>query len=545
MDDGDLVSWLTAELASLPAVQPAAFGGFRVIVRRKHHPHGDWDFALETELIEHCRSRLAHFECPRAADFVDELPRRYGAKLAKPSSETATARPVVCLDMAGIRLPALFADPAPSDQSLFLTNGRLFDGTGSATRDGSSILVEDGRIARVGAASDAAPEGALRIDLAGRSVMPGIVNAHVHASSHAPVPKMGADVMLPATHPHFLARDLAESLRMGVTTVRDMGTLDDQVFPARQAMRYGAFRGSRILTCGKIISGTAPGGPAFSSMYREVDGEDEARKGVREQISRGADFIKVMATGARSVELEAGLVFDPCAGAAHMPAQLTFDEMRVIAEEAGRMGYAVVAHAEGNAGCEAAIGLGMRTIEHGMYLHRRPDLLDKMAEDEIFLVPTFSSLYWVAGREDQVGVEGEGAKTWTAELDANAHVNIVESELTVRAAEAAGVPIALGGDSWHNKGGAWIEVLRMIHHGLTTRSVLASATSVAARAIGLGDLVGTIEEGKLADILVVDGDPTSAPELLGDREKIWLVIQVGNLACGRALEVDPRQLATS
>lgn len=445
--------------------------------------------------------------------------------------------------MTEIRLPALLADPAPAAGRLRLTNGRLFDGTDSPARDAMYVLVEGGEISRVGPASDAAEEGTVTIDVAGKTIMPGIVNCHVHAIGRAAPAKMGADLQLPAANSHFLATKLQDSLRMGVMTVRDMGTMGDQVFPARQAMRYGAFRGARILTCGQIISATAPGGPLFDTMYREADGADEIRKAVREQIRRGADFIKVMATGARSVELEAGLVVDPCGGAPGMAAQLTSEEMGVAVEEAGRMGYVVVAHAEGLPGCEMAIELGMRTIEHGMYLNQRPDLLAKMAEQDIALVPTFSSSYWNAGREDQIGVEGEGQRTWTDELDRNAHVNIAQSELTLRAAHAAGTPIALGGDAWQNKGGAWIEILRMIHHGLPARAAFVSATSVAAHAIGLGDLIGTVEPGKLADLVVVDGDPLANPELLGDREKIWLVIQSGTPIAGRALEVDIESLA--
>lgn len=445
--------------------------------------------------------------------------------------------------MTEIRLPALLADPAPASGRLFLTNGRLFDGTDSPIRDGSSVLIDAGEISRVGKTSDSVEEGTVTIDVAGRTIIPGIVNCHVHAIGRAAPSKMGADPQLPAAHSHFLATKLQESLRMGVMTVRDMGTMDDQVFPARQAMRYGAFRGARILSCGKIISATAPGGPLFTTMYREADGADEIRKAVREQISRGADFIKVMATGARSVELEAGLVVDPCGGAASMAAQLTLEEMKVAVEEAGRLGYVVVAHAEGLPGCAIAVELGMRTIEHGMYLNQRPDLLDKMAEQDIALVPTFSSSYWNAGREDEIGIAGEGRRTWTDELDRNAHANIAQSELTLQAARAAGTPIALGGDAWQNKGGAWIEILRMIHHGLPARAALVSSTSVAARAIGLGELIGSMEPGKLADIVVVDGDPIENPELLGDRDKIWLVIQRGTPVAGRALEVDIETLA--
>jgi imidazolonepropionase-like amidohydrolase len=121
-------------------------------------------------------------------------------------------------------------------------------------------------------------------------------------------------------------------------------------------MRYGVFRGPRLLTCGRIVSATAPGGRLFPGMYREADGPDEMRKAVREQVRQGADYIKVMSTGARSVELE-----DP------NPAQLTGDEIAALVDEAHRLGYRVAAHAEGLAGTELSIRLGVDTVEHGMY----------------------------------------------------------------------------------------------------------------------------------------------------------------------------------
>jgi imidazolonepropionase-like amidohydrolase len=133
-------------------------------------------------------------------------------------------------------------------------------------------------------------------------------------------------------------------------------------------------------------------------MYCEVDGPDEVRKAVREQLRRGADFIKVMSTGARSVELE-----DP------EPAQLTHSELAAAIEEAHRLGYRVAAHAEGLAGTELSIRLGVDTIEHGMYLWQRPDLLAAMAESGQILVPTLSCYYGVAGRDDPA----LGCRSWT------------------------------------------------------------------------------------------------------------------------------------
>jgi imidazolonepropionase-like amidohydrolase len=443
------------------------------------------------------------------------------------------------------RLPALFADPAAAPGRVVLSGGRLFDGTGAAPVPRTSVLVQDGLVAGVGPETDAAADNTVRVDLAGKTIMPGIVNCHIHAMARLPRLLTGAEQLSDAVWPLLLARQLRDMLRMGVTTVRDMGTIGDQVLVARQAMRYGAFRGPRLLTCGKIISATAPGGAEFAGMYREADGADEVRKAVREQIRRGADFIKVMSTGARSVELEAGLVTDPCGGSAGMPLQLTRQEMQVAVDEAWRMGYRVAAHAEGLAGCEAAVELGIQTVEHGMYLHQRPDLLAAMAERDLALVPTFSSSYWMAGRDEQIGVDGEGEGTWAGVLDSNAHANIAHSELTLRAAARAGTPIVLGGDGMHEDGGAaaGLEILRMIHHGLPAVAALVASTSAAARAIGLGHLVGTVATGMAADLVIVDGDPVAHPELLADRARIWLVMQAGRPVGGAALEVGLGDLA--
>lgn len=437
-----------------------------------------------------------------------------------------------------VEVPALlFAPTAAQARPLWLTNARLFDGSHSPVRDGVGVLVEDGRIVRVGSHSDGAPDGAITIDVGGRTLMPGLINGHLHAIGSVPDLGFGVQPVLPGTLSHALGATLREFLRYGVTTVRDMGTYGDQVMENRQAMRYGAYRGARVLTCGLIISSTAPGDIVFDGMYRSVDGNDEVRKGVREQIRRGADFIKVMATGARSVELEAGINRDEHGSAHQMAAQMTRDELATVVEEAGRMGYRVVAHAEGLDGCEIAIELGMRTIEHGFYLHRRPDLLERMAELDIALVPTFSSQYVFAGRDLEVGTSGPTEQYCTPELDTVADANIAAAEKTLQAAQAAGTPIMLGGDDLElRRGGVWIEAQRMIHHGLPAIDTLVSATSGAAHALGLNDL-GSIAPGKLADIAIVDGDPVREPEILADPEKFWLVLQQGEAVAGAALEV--------
>jgi imidazolonepropionase-like amidohydrolase len=410
---------------------------------------------------------------------------------------------------------------------MWLTNARLFDGTGASVRSGAAVLVEDGMIARVGGAGDAVPEDSDVLDLAGRTLMPGLIDVHAHVLAQMPSPMEGAEPLRPAVAAHFLSAGLREALRMGITTMRDVGSYGDDVLSARQAIRYGALRGPRLLTCGRIVSASAPGGRFFDGMYREADGPDEVRKAVREQIRRGADFVKVMTTGARSVELE-----DPG------PAQMTRGEVAALIDEAHRLGYRVAAHAEGLAGAELAIRLGADTVEHGMYLAQRPDLLDAMAEAGQILVPTLSCLYGVAGLGDQIGTSpARSARSgrWAPCLVQLARHNLEQADRTLRAARAAGVPIALGHD-WQPFANGGIELVRMVCHGLSVTEALIAATSTSARALGIASHVGTIEEGKLADLLVLDADPLDDPAVLRDRDRIWLVIQLGEPVAGAALE---------
>lgn len=425
------------------------------------------------------------------------------------------------------RHPALIAAPAPAPGRLWLTGARLWDGTGAAARDQAAVLVVDGAIERVGDASEPAPEGARTLDLGGRTLMPGLTDLHMHVQGAEPHLDKGAEPLLPGTSAHFLQDRLRQTLRMGVTTVRNVGSQDHQPQEARQAMRYGAFRGPRLLTCGLIISATAPGGRFYGAMYREADGPDEIRRAVREQLREGADFIKVMTTGARSNELEDP---DPC--------QLTDEEFAALVDEAHRMGVKVAAHVEGLDGTRAAIEHGMNTIEHGMYLNQRPELLERMVAGGQVLVPTLSGYYMMAGLGDAVDPAGATSDpTMLPGLVSLAQHNLEQGALSLRAAHAAGVKIGLGSDQAGVSGqDTSLELVRMIHHGLPVTEALRAATAVAAEAIGLGDQLGTVTPGRLADLVVVDGDVTTQPGLLCDPARIWLVLQLGEPVAGAALE---------
>jgi imidazolonepropionase-like amidohydrolase len=423
------------------------------------------------------------------------------------------------------RHPSLLAAPPAAPGRLWVTNARLFDGTGAPVREHAAVLVCDGVIERVGDAGDAPPEDTRVIDIAGRTLMPGLINIHVHTQARRPPRQPGAEPILPGTAAHFLQAGLRDALRMGVTTLRNVGGQGREPQEARQAMRYGAFRGPRLLTCGLIISATAPGGRFYGAMYREADGADEVRRAVREQLRDGADFIKVMTTGARSNELE-----DP------EPLQLTDAEIAALVDEAHRMGVRVAAHAEGLDGTAAAIAHGVDTIEHGMYLHRRPDLLQLMAAQGQVLVPTLGGYYWMAGIDEAVDPEGATSRPdMVPELVALAHHNLAEGTRSMRAARDAGVRIALGSDreGLRDRDTA-LELVRMVHHGLTVPEALAAATSVAAQAIGLDEHIGTVAPGRLADLVVVDGDVGHDPELLLDPARIWLVLQLGEPVAGVA-----------
>jgi imidazolonepropionase-like amidohydrolase len=399
----------------------------------------------------------------------------------------------------------------------------LFDGTGRPVSESAAILVQNGIIRRVTDASERCPDGALEVDVGRRALLPGLIDAHTHAAGRVPAVRRGAEEPLPEVATHFLQAELRDHLRRGVTTVRVTGSQGLAPQAARQAMRYGAFRGPRLLTCGKIISATAPGGRFYGDMYREADGPDDMRRAVREQIRAGADFIKVMTTGARSNELE-----DPD------PLQLTTEELSAVTDEAHRMGLRVCAHAEGLDGCAAAIGLGIDTIEHGMYMHRRPDLLEAMAAGGQVLVPTLSGYYEMAGLGDAIDPsEAQAAAQMPPMLVELAHHNLAEGAATMRAARQAGVKIALGSDV---SLGAGLEIQRMVHHGLTPVEALTAATKTAAEALGLAEHIGTVEEGKLADLVIVDGDPSAEPGLLSDLGRIWLVLQLGVPVAGQAVE---------
>ena len=398
-----------------------------------------------------------------------------------------------------------------------LWNARVIDGTGAPPRERSVVRIEAGRVSELSTADGAPPPGA--IDVAGRTLLPGLIDAHAHVSSDTlrspgfgPPPPLHGELPRPRALGYFiLAKAARAMLDAGVTTVRDVGSYDDEGIALREAVRLGIVDGPRILCCGRIISATAPGGAIFKTMYRESDGPDDMRLAVREQLRRGADFIKLMATGARSVVAE-----DP------EPAQMTAVECRAIVDEAHRLRIRVAAHAEGLDGARLAVDEGVDTIEHGLSLHREPSLLASMARRGIVLVPTLSTFHDLADRftDDFAPALVEQAKRQKE-----------EAYSTLVAARDAGVTLAMGHDSGPPGDNA-IELVRMVDGGLTPLEGIVAATRGSARALGRDDL-GTVSERAVADLLVVDGDPLTDIRVLNDAERVWLVVQSGKIVAGR------------
>jgi imidazolonepropionase-like amidohydrolase len=399
---------------------------------------------------------------------------------------------------------------------LYLTGARLIDGTGGPPLERATVVIEQERVTGIDTSGESKPPGFAHIDLAGRTLMPGLVDAHVHVTAFdMPRAMKGQRVIAPEVKHHFIAAGLRLMLRMGITTVRDVGAFGDDLSHARRAVRLGAIPGPRILVCGRIIAATSAGGRHFDGMYREADGPDEMRKATREQFRRGADFIKIMTTGARSCELENS-----------SPAQMTRAEMATVVEEAHRMGYRVAAHCEGLDGTRLAIEEGVDTIEHGLELHRVPELLDELARSERVLVPTLSCFFDISENRDAA---------WAPGLVRLAARQREEAHRTVEAARRAGVPLAMGFDSQPH-GKSALELVRLCRAGLTPMESIVAGTSTGAMACGIAAHVGRVAPGQVADLVVVDGDPLADLELLLDEARIWLVIQSGRPVAGAALE---------
>ena len=352
--------------------------------------------------------------------------------------------------------------------------------------------------------------GERRLDLSGLTLLPGMINCHVHlclTGDPDPVQLMAAEpVTLTAVRVALHARETLES---GVTTVRDLGGRDYAELAVRTAIRQGLIPGPRVVAAGKVICMTGGHG---AWVGREADGPAEVRKAVREQLKAGAEVIKVIATGG---------VMTP--GVEPGAAQLGLDELRAAVEEAGKAGRRVAAHAQGSDGIADAVAAGVASIEHGIFLTE--EIVARMRAAGTMLVATLVAAERIASAGPDAGVPA-----WmVAKSQAVVAAHVASFQLAYR----TGVPIAAGSDAGTplNPHGSLLPELRlMAKHGMPPFECLRAATATAASLLGLEDRLGRIAPGYAADLVAVDGDPSEELEALA---RVRLVIAQGRVVVDR------------
>jgi imidazolonepropionase-like amidohydrolase len=316
-----------------------------------------------------------------------------------------------------------------------------------------------------------------------------------------------------------------KNLAAGITTVRDLGGCSELEFSVRRALQRGEFCGARLMLAGRFISITESGADYYEGMYRIADGVEEVRKAVREQIRNGADLIKLGVTGAVLVE-------DSVPGATHFNA----DEIRVAVEEAAKFGKRVAAHAHGIDGIRKAVQAGVHSIEHGTFLYQDPKLIEEMAKRGTFLIPTLK-----AGTDV---IDGDHSKVPQWVVDKTVETQEA-AEKSLLLAYKAGVPIAMGSDAGtplNYHGENELEIYQMQRAGMKPMDALVSATSGAAKALGWEARLGSVEEGKAADLLVMDENPLDDLKKLGDKKLIRAVFQDGKLSAQQPSDAYPRAI---
>lgn len=380
--------------------------------------------------------------------------------------------------------------------------GRLFDGTGSDPCSDKAIVIDGDRIAEVGEAATLLARPDLRdadkIDGTGKFVMPGMINMHDHLTIRDLIGNPLSSMASAKTRLNVNAvRNSLTALRRGWTTVRDMGAADSIAFAIRELIGAGEIPGPRIFACGSPISVT--GGHA-NIICVQADGPDEILKAARKQLDAGADFIKVMAS-------HDPIVID---GPEKTRPEMRLDEIKAAFDQAKAYGKRTACHVMGTVAIDRVLDAGVDVISHGFYLN--DELAGRMVEQNVYLDPTLSSY----GRQT-LNPRLKRGERW-AEL----HIPLVKPmEDAFRAAIKAGVKIVQGTDT----AGRYAEDVAMMRElGMDAKETLKACTSNAAEALGCAADLGTIEAGKVADIVLLDGDPIADAYNL---EAVSLVIQAG------------------
>jgi len=391
--------------------------------------------------------------------------------------------------------------------SIILRDAQIIDGCGDAQARGF-VVIEKNQIVEVGKGPGPSKKnGHEAIDLDGRCLLPGMIDCHVHLcidGSADPMQSLQKDSATMITLK--AARQARLTLLGGVTTVRDLGSANGISGSLRDAINLGVVTGPRVVTTNQAVCITGGQGWQFS---RQADGPDDVRRAVREQIRAGADAIKMMATGG---------VITP--GVEPGSPQFTLEELKAGAEEAHKAGRKIAAHAQGNEGIKNSLRAGFDTIEHGIYLD--DEAIALLLEKKAVLVPTLSAPFNIMEKGEKSGIPSFIIEKTRRVKDA--HV------ASIKKAHKAGVPIASGADSgtpFNLHGENLRELELLVGIGLSPMEAIVSATRIAAETLGLGSRLGTLQPGKLADLIVVEGDPLEDIAVLQRKDKMVAVMKDG------------------
>ncbi len=412
-------------------------------------------------------------------------------------------------------LASLVEQNPASESQIVIKAARLIDGRGGVPLEPAMVRVEGEKIVAVGTQLGI-PKNAKVIDLGDATLMPGLIDLHTHLTD-----KYGTnweEALVKTTPGHnalWGARNARVTLLAGFTTCRDMGPTWPYVdVDLRNAIDEGAVPGPRLLVAGNYVSSTGGAGDARQfSIYVDVpvvrnlaDGPDEVVKAVRTNLKNGADFIKILVTGA---VLSKGI---------HPGAQQYSDaEISAAVTEANRWGRQVAAHAHGIEGIKAAIRAGVRTIDHGTFLDDEAVRMLKATTRKTFYVPTLYT--------SEV-IQTEGKKHGVPESEIERDKQLRSTEIAgFKRALAAGLPIGVGSDSAvipHGDNAK--ELIIRVTLGESPMSAIVSATSLNAEIIGWGDRIGSVERGKYADLIAVPGNPLKEISVL---DRVGFVMKGG------------------
>ncbi len=403
----------------------------------------------------------------------------------------------------GILGAALFANGAFAQNAspkTLIYAGNLIAKPGSASQSEMTIVIEGKNIANVLKGFVPASPGDKIVDLKNKTVLPGLIDSHVHLMGElGPMSKINAVTKEESDYAFIGMINAQKTLKAGFTTVVDLGADGSHaIFALRDMIEEGKIIGPRIIASGTAISAT--GGHGDVHGYREdilhilspetiCDGADDCRRAVRYQVKLGADIIKVTATG--------GVLSDTAAGVGQ---QLFDDELKAVADTAHSMGRKITAHAHGKGGIDAALKAGFDSIEHGTMMDK--DTVELFKKSGAYLVPTALAGFTVAEMAKM-----PNAPLSPAQKEKAAKVGPMMKNM-LKLAHDNGVKVAFGTDSGVSKhGDNAMEFVLMVEAGFTPQEALKSATIDGADHLGLSNLIGTIETGKAADIIAVANDP--------------------------------------